>query len=99
MNTDQGCQITSDKLISWFKCAGVMISVDGKGRRLDAVEVERFWRTINYEDSYLKSYENPQPLAKGLNALRLRHNTIRPHQTLDGKTQAEVYESEKEKAS
>lgn len=99
MNTDQGCQFTSDKWISRLKCADVTISMDGKGRWLDNVVVERFWRTIKYEDIYLKSYENPRELSKGVNAFVLRYNTIRPHQYLEGKTPTEVYESEKAKAA
>ena len=99
MNTDQGCQFTSDKWTRRLEGAHVTISMDGKGRWLDNVVVERFWRTIKYEDIYLKSYENPRELAKGVNAFVLRYNTIRPHQSLEGKTPTEVYESEKEKAA
>ena len=99
MNTDQGCQFTSDNWISRLKRNDVTISMDGKGRWLDNVIVERFWRTIKYEDIYLKSYENPRELAKRVNAFVLRYNTIRPHQSLEGKTPTEVYESEKAKAA
>lgn len=99
MNTDQGCQFTSEKWFSRLKCADVTISMDGKGRWLDNVMVERFWRTIKYEDIYLKSYENPRELEKGVNAFVLRYNTIRPHQSLEGKTPTEVHESEKAKAA
>jgi putative transposase len=99
MNTDQGCQFTSEKWINQLKSADVTISMDGKGRWLDNVVVERFWRTIKYEDIYLKSYENPRELEKGVNAFVFRYNTIRPHQSLKGMTPTEVYESEKAKAA
>ncbi len=65
-NTDQGGQFTSKKWISQLKEYGVTISMDGKGRWIDNVMIERFWRTIKYEDIYLKSYENPRVLGKGI---------------------------------
>lgn len=91
MNTDQGCQFTSDE---WIKClndANITISMDGKGRWLDNVVIERFWRSIKYEDIYLKSYENPLELEEGISDYILRYNNHRPHQSLSDATPEEVY--------
>ena len=91
MNTDQGCQFTSD---DWIKCledANITISMDGKGRWLDNVVIERFWRSIKYEDIYLKSYENPIDLEKGIRDYIFRYNNDRPHQSLGDATPEEVY--------
>lgn len=91
MNTDQGSHFTSEKWISSLRQAGIKISMDGKGRWIDNVIVERFWRTIKYEDIYLKSYENPLELEKGIKDYVRHYNTIRPHQSLSGATPEEIY--------
>ncbi len=65
--------------------------MDGKGRWVDNVIVERFWRSIKYEDIYLKSYENPRELSKGIKTYIHKYNAIRPHQSLEDQTPAEVY--------
>ncbi len=91
-NTDQGCQFTSERWISCLKDAEVTISMDGKGRWLDNVVIERFWRSIKYEDIYLKSYENPIELHKGIESYISRYNSERPHQSLGNATPDEVYE-------
>ena len=91
MNTDQGCQFTSDDWIECLKAANITISMDGKRRWLDNVVIERFWRSIKYEDIYLKSYENPRELEKGIGAYILRYNNFRPHQSLSDATPNEVY--------
>lgn len=98
-NTDQGCQFTSEKWISQLTEYGVAISMDGKGRWLDNVMIERFWRTIKYEDIYLKSYENPRELAKGIASYIRRYNTIRPHESLSDCTPDEVYRERQRKAA
>ena len=59
MNTDQGCQFTSDDWRVCLEDANILISMDGKRRWIDNVVIERFWRSIKYEDIYLKSYESP----------------------------------------
>lgn len=82
-NADQGCQFTSEKWGNCLKSAGVTISMDGKGRWLDNVAIERFWRSIKYEDIYLKSYENPIELHKGIDSYMKRYNIDRPHQSLE----------------
>lgn len=99
MNTDQGCQFTSEMWIDCLQDAGVTISMDGKGRWVDNVMIERFWRSIKYEDIYLKSYENPKMLTQGISAYVLRYNTIRPHESLDDKTPDEIYRGEMKKAA
>ena len=94
MNTDQGCQFTSENWLKSLKDKGIVVSMDSKGRWIDNVIVERFWRSIKYEDIYLKSYENPRELTKGVGAYIQRYNAVRPHQSLDGNTPDEVYVKE-----
>lgn len=93
-NTDQGCQFTSEKWITSLKDADITISMDGRGRWLDNVAIERFWRSIKYEDIYLKSYENPIELRKGIASYIDRYNNERPHQSLDYATPSETYRGE-----
>jgi len=90
-NTDQGCQFTSDEWIGRLKELEITISMDGKGRWLDNVVIERFWRSIKYEDIYLKSYENGWELEQGIEAYIMRYNFKRPHQSLEEATPDEVY--------
>jgi putative transposase len=99
INTDQGCHFTSEQ---WRKCvqtAGMRISMDGRGRWLDNVVIERFWRTIKYEDIYLKSYSNPLELEKGVGQFIMRYNTVRPHRSLSGATPEEVFTKQMERAA
>jgi len=91
-NTDQGCQFTSDEWTGRLKELGIVISMDGKGRWLDNVVIERFWRSIKYEDIYLKSYENAWELEHGIDAYIMRYNFQRPHQSLEEATPEEIYE-------
>ena len=91
-NTDQGCQFTSDEWTGRLKEQGITISMDGKGRWLDNVIVERFWRSIKYEDIYLKSYETAWDLEIGIEDYIMRYNLYRPHQSLDNATPHEIYE-------
>jgi putative transposase len=90
-NTDQGCQFTSDEWIGRLKELEITISMDGKGRWLDNVVIERFWRSLKYEDVYLKSYENGWELERGIEAYIMRYNSERPHQSLEDATPDEVY--------
>jgi putative transposase len=90
-NTDQGCQFTSDEWIGRLKELEITISMDGKGRWLDNVVIERFWRSIKYEDIYLKSYETGWELERGVEAYMMRYNFKRPHQSLEDATPEEVY--------
>jgi putative transposase len=90
-NTDQGVQFTAQAWTSRLLSAGVAVSMDGKGRCLDNVFVERLWRSVKQEDIYLKRYEAVPPLRQGLQVYLQFYNTERPHQSLDYRTPAEVY--------
>ena len=92
-NTDQGCQYTSERFTKLFDGEGctARLSMDGKGRSLDNVYIERFWRTIKYEDVYIKGYENVVDCAKGIEAFIRRYNDVREHSSLDGQTPSDVY--------
>ncbi len=91
MNTDQGSHFTSEGWQKLLNDAGVKISMDGRGRWVDNVMIERFWRTIKYDDIYLKSYSTPNELERGIAKFMLRYNSIRPHKALDRLTPDEVY--------
>lgn len=90
-NSDQGVQFTCSEYTEVLLKAGVRISMDGKGRALDNVFVERLWRTVKYEDVYLKDYQSPQDSALGLKEYFAFYNNERPHTALGGHTPAEVY--------
>ena len=92
-NTDQGCQYTSEKFTGLFedKACTAKLSMDGKGRSLDNVYIERFWRTIKYEDVYIKGYENVAECKKGVGAFIYNYNNVRLHSSLDNKTPSSVY--------
>lgn len=90
-NTDQGVQFTSLAFTGRLKRAGIAISMDGRGRALDNIFVERLWRTIKYEDMYLKDYANVPALAVGLDRSCTFYNHERPHQSLGYRTPAEVH--------
>jgi putative transposase len=91
VNTDQGAQFTGRAWTSRLEQAGVQISMDGKGRALDNVFVERLWRSVKYEEIYLKAYEGPADCRKGLEWYFPFYNRDRPHQSLGGRTPREVY--------
>ncbi len=91
LNTDQGCKFTSTEWTERFKELNISISMDGKGRCLDNVIIERFWRSLKYEDIYLKSYENGWELECGIKLYMMRYNCERPHQSLESATPEEVY--------
>ena len=91
LNTDQGCQFTSDEWTGRLKELGITISMDGKGCWVDNVIIERFWRSIKYEDIYLKSYENGWELERGIESYMMHYNCERPHQSLRDATPEEVF--------
>ncbi len=91
-NSDQGVQFASEGWTSRLKSAGVAISMDGKGRCLDNVFVERLWRTVKYEEIYLRCYEQVPQLEKGLREYFAYDNEKRLHQSLAYRTPAEVYQ-------
>jgi putative transposase len=90
-NTDQGVQFTAAAWTSRLERAGVAVSMDGRRRWLDNVFVERFWRTVKYEDVYLRGYEAAPALKAGLGRYFPFYNEERPHQALDYRTPAAVY--------
>lgn len=94
-NSDQGSQFTSHAFTGVLKREGVSISMDGRGRALDNIFVERLWRSVKYEDVYLKGYATMGELTIGLTQYFSFYNAERPHQSLDYKTPNEVYGSGK----
>lgn len=90
-NTDQGSQFTSDAFLAELECREIKISMDGRGRALDNVFVERLWRSLKYEEVYLKEYEGVIEAAKGVGGYFTFYNEERPHQSLGYKTPAELY--------
>jgi putative transposase len=90
-NSDQGAQFTSLDFTGRLAAAGIQISMDGRGRALDNVFVERLWRTVKYEEVYLKDYETPREAIQGLETFFVRYNELRQHQALAYQTPAAVY--------
>jgi putative transposase len=90
-NSDQGSQFTGNGYINTLLSAEVKISMDGRGRCMDNVFTERLWRTVKYEDIYIKDYSTPRELRKGLNDFFIKYNTRRGHQSLSYKTPEMVY--------
>ena len=90
-NTDQGCQFTSQDFTKVLQDRGIQISMDGRGRALDNVFVERLWRSVKYEDIYLKEYREVPELRTGLKSYFKFYNTVRPHQSLEYQTPWQVH--------
>lgn len=90
-NTDQGSQFTSRVFTDALLSHGVAISMDGKGRALDNVMIERLWRTVKYEDVYLKDYETTADCHKGLSAYLKYYGYQRRHQSLGRQTPWATY--------
>jgi len=90
-NTDQGSQFTSQEFTGRLAAAGVQISMDGRGRALDNVFVERLWRTVKYAEVYLKSYETVPVATRSLGAYFRFYNEERLHQALGYRPPAAVY--------
>ena len=90
-NTDQGVQYTSEVFINMLKTNEIKISMDGKGRAIDNIFIERLWRTVKYEHIYLNVYQDGLSLHKGLCAYFEFYNTERTHQSLEYKTPNEVF--------
>ncbi len=93
-NTDQGSQFTSWEFTQVLQDRGVKISMDGKGRYQDNIFVDRLWRTVKYEEVYLKVYSNAGEARRGLEDYFRFYNDLRPHQTLGYRTPAEVFRGE-----
>jgi putative transposase len=90
-NTDQGSQFTSDEWIEVLDDAGVAISMDGKGRWIDNVFIERLWRSVKYEEVYLHGYANGTEARTSLTRYFSFYNERRSHQSLEYRTPDEVY--------
>lgn len=90
-NTDQGAQFTSNDFIAVLKKNDIKISMDGKGRWIDNVFIERLWRSVKYEEVYLKEYRTITALKLGLGAYFRFYNDERFHHSLDSNTPSEVY--------
>ena len=90
-NTDQGCQFTSEEFTGVFENTDIKISMDGRGRALDNVFVERLWRTVKQEDIYLKEYGTVPECKEGLERYFRRYNNLREHQSLDYNYPEEIY--------
>jgi putative transposase len=90
-NTDQGSQFTSEAFTGRLEEAGIAISMDGRGRALDNVFIERLWRNVKYENIYLKEYMTAAELIEGLRQYFTDYNEERFHQSLDYRTPLEVY--------
>jgi len=90
-NTDQGCQFTSAEWTERLEELGVKISMDGRGRWMDNVFIERLWRSLKYEEIYLREHSTVPELESGVEAWFERYNVWRPHEALGNQTPAEVH--------
>jgi putative transposase len=90
-NSDQGSHFTSPQYIGLFQDTSVRISMDGKGRALDNIFTERLWRTVKYEEVYLKDYASPREARIGIGEYLHFYNYRRLHQALDYQTPAQIY--------
>jgi len=92
-NTDQGCQFTASEFTSALQQRNIQISMDGKGRWLDNVFVERLWRSVKYEEVYLHAYDDLTEARRGIGAYFCFFNDERPHQALGNQSPAAFYNS------
>jgi putative transposase len=90
-NTDQGAQFTAEDFITPLQAQGVRVSMDGKGRWVDNVFVERLWRSVKYEDLYLHAYDTVSEVKAALSRYFRFYNQRRPHQSLEYRTPDEMY--------
>jgi putative transposase len=90
-NTDQGSQFTSQEFVGLIQGHGIQVSMDGKGRWVDNVFVERLWKSVKYEEVYLHAYDTVSQARQGLESYFKFYNERRPHSSLDGKTPDTVY--------
>jgi putative transposase len=93
-NSDQGSQFTSLIFLEKLLAANVKISMDGRGRALDNIFTERLWRSVKYEEVYLKDYQTVREAKESINNYLTFYNQERPHQSLGYKTPAKVYKGE-----
>ena len=95
-NSDQGAQFTSTAFTGVLEASGVRISMDGKGRCMDNIFVERLWRSLKYEDLYLRAYATGSEARLGIGRWIVGYNTARPPQALGYRTPDEVYKASAE---
>ena len=98
-NTDQGSQFTSEAFTGLLLNNGIRISMDGKGSYMDNIFVERLWRSVKYEEVYLKAYDNVREAKDSIDAYMEFYNSERPHQALGYRTPAQVYHAAQNQAS
>ena len=92
-NTDQGVQFTCKKFVNFLQKNKIQVSMDGRGRYWDNIFIERLWRTVKYEEVYLKHYEDGLEAKQGLDSYLKFYNTERIHQSLDYKTPSVIYQA------
>ena len=93
-NTDQGSQFTSAAFTGALLEQGIQVSMDGKGRYSDNIFVERLWRSIKYEEVYLKAYKDRTEAKQGIGTYLDFYNRVRPHQALGYRTPQEMFQRE-----
>ncbi len=91
VNFDQGVQFTDEEMIAMWDRQITKISMDHKGRCFDNIFTERFWRTLKYEEVYLRDYQTQQEATESIGAYMVKYNTRRLHQSLNYKTPAQIY--------
>lgn len=91
INSDQGSHFTTERFTSCFTAAGAKVSMDGRGRYVDNIFTERLWRSVKYEEVYLKEYACPRDVRQGLSWYLSFYNERRPHQALGNATPAQIY--------
>ena len=91
VNTDQGSQYTAQAHVDILKNHNIKISMDGKGRSIDNIVIERFWRSIKYEEIYLNDYKSMNELRYSINNYMAKYNSRRLHSAIGNKTPNEIY--------
>jgi putative transposase len=91
VNTDQGVQFTSAGFLEALESRGIRISMDGRGSWRDNVFVERLWRSVKYEEVYLRAYDSVGDARASLGRYLAFYNAIRPHSSLDARTPDNAY--------
>ena len=91
MNSDQGSHFTSAAYLERLLSRGVRVSMDGRGRALDNIFVERLWRSVKYEEVYLSEYDSPRAARRGVSEYLRFSNEERPHQSLGYHRPAQIY--------
>jgi putative transposase len=91
INSDQGSQMTSDEYIGLLNTHSIAISMDGKGRWVDNIVIERWFRSLKTEDIYINEYTSPRELRKGIESYIEKYNYLRPHETFGYDTPSKVY--------